>query len=90
MGEKVDDAYRLLPLAFQKKIVSMLVDARKLEEPKPGQRPLLKLFYGGLVKRAGQKPAHRFNVHSRVMKGTELVAYDTRLLIGEEGEITPL
>jgi hypothetical protein len=86
-SEKVDDAYRLLPLAMQQKIVQTLVAANKLEAPKPGQTPLLKLFYGGLVKRAGQKPAHRFNVHSRIKKGDEMLAYDTRFLIGEDGQI---
>ena len=90
ISEKVDDAYRLLPLALQEKIVTMLVTQNKLDAPKSGQTPLLKLFYGGLVKRAGQKPAHRFNVHSRVKKGDEMVAYDTRFLISEDGQITLL
>lgn len=88
--ERMDDAYRLLPLALQQKIVDMLVSQQKLDQPKPGQTPLLKLFYGGLVKRTGQKPAHRFNVHSRVKKMDEMVAYDTRFLIGEDGNITLL
>ena len=88
MGEKIDDAYRLLPLALQQKIVSMLVGQDKLEEPKRGQTPLLKLFYGGIVQRSGQKPAHRFNVHSRIRRNEETVAYDTRLLITDDGEIT--
>lgn len=90
ISEKVDDAYRLLPLALQQKIVTMLVSQNKLDAPKPGQTPLLKLFYGGLVKRAGSKPSHRFNVHSRIKKGDEMVAYDTRFLISEDGDITLL
>jgi hypothetical protein len=85
---KSDDAYRLLPLAMQRKIVEMLVARHKLEAPKPGQTPLLKLFYGGVVKRAGAKPAHRFNVHSRIKINDEMIAYDTRFLIGEDGDIT--
>ena len=89
-NDKVDDAYRLLPLAMQQKIVDMLVAQNKLEAPKPGQTPLLKLFYGGLVKRPGGKPGHRFNVHSRVQKTDEMVAYDTRFVIGEDGAITLL
>ena len=89
-SERMDDAYRLLPLALQQKIVDMLVSSGKLDQPKPGQTPLLKLFYGGLVKRPGQKPSHRFNVHSRVKKMDEMVAYDTRFLIGEDGNITLL
>src|SRR5579872_4210045 len=86
--EKADDAYRLLPLIIQQKIVAMLVSAHKLEEPKAGQTPLLKLFYGGIVKQAGKKPAHRFNVHSRVLRNDEILAFDTRFLIADDGEIT--
>ena len=90
VSEKTDDAYRLLPMALQKKIMDLLVSQGKLDAPKDGQTPLLKLFYGGLVKRPGQKPAHRFNVHSRIKKGDEMVAYDTRFLVGEDGQITVL
>lgn len=90
LSEKVDDAYRLLPLALQQRIVQMLVSQKKLEQPKAGQPPLLKLFYGGLVKRPGQKAAHRFNVHSRIKRGDEMLAFDTRFLIAEDGEITVL
>ena len=87
---KVDDAYRLLPLALQQRITQMLISQGKLEAPKPGATPLLKLFYGGLVKRPGAKTAHRFNVHSRIKRNDEMVAYDTRFLITEDGEITVL
>jgi len=85
---KMDDAYRMLPLALQKKIVDMLVQRHKLEQPKPGQTPLLKLFYVGVVKRPGQKPAHRFNVHSRIKINDEMMAYDTQFTISDDGEIT--
>ena len=88
--EKVDDAYRLLPMVLQQRIITMLVSQHKLEMPKPGQTPLLKLFYGGLVKRPGQEPAHRFNVHSRIKHNDEMIAYDTRFLITESGQITLL
>ncbi len=90
INDKIDDAYRMLPLVLQEKIVAMLIAQNKLDEPKGGQTPLLKLFYGGLMKRPGQKPAHRFNVHSRIKKGDEMIAYDTRFLVGEDGEITLL
>jgi hypothetical protein len=90
ISDRVDDAYRLLPMALQQRIMQMLISQKKLEAPKAGQIPLLKLFYGGLVKRAGQKPAHRFNVHSRVTRNDEMLAFDTRFLISEDGEITVL
>ncbi len=86
----VDDAYRLLPIALQEKLVDVLVEQEKLERPKPGQTPLLKLFYGGLVTQGGQTPAHRVNVHSRVRSERGMLAYDTRFLIAEDGEITVL
>jgi len=89
-SEKVDDAYRLLPMAMQQKIMQMLIAQNKLETPKAGQTPLLKLFYGGLVKRPNQKAAHRFNVHSRIKRNDEMLAFDTRFLVSEDGEITIL
>jgi hypothetical protein len=90
VNDKVDDAYRLLPMALQEKIIALLISQNKLEAVKPGQTPLLKLFYGGLVTRSGQKPAHRFNVHSRVKRGEEMLAFDTRFLVSEDGEITAI
>lgn len=91
MSEAVDDAYRLLPMAIQQKIVQMLVAKHRLEAPKPGQIPLLKLFYGGVQKAAEGKAAmHRFNVHSRVIVNDEAVAYDTRFLVSETGAVSIL
>jgi len=84
---KQDDAYRLLPLAVQKKIIAKLVEQRKLDPPADGQQPLVKIFYGGLVQRPGAKPVHRVNVHSRVQVKDDVMAYDTRFLVTEEGEI---
>lgn len=87
-GPQTDDAYRLLPMAIQEKIVALLVEKHRLEPPVPGKPPLLKLFYGGLVKRAGQAPAHRVNVHSRVAINDELTAYDSRFLVDDTGAVT--
>jgi hypothetical protein len=88
MAKQTDDAYRLLPMAIQQKIVAMLIAKNRLDAPHPGQTPLLKLFYGGLVKRAGKSPAHRVNVHSRKTINDELVAFDTRFLVDDEGNVT--
>lgn len=88
MEKQPDDAYRLLPLAVQNKIVQMLVGKHRLAPPAPGQPPLLKLFYGGLVKRPGKGPAHRINVHSRVTINDEVLAYDSRFLVDDAGEVT--
>ncbi|MBV8435127.1 MAG: hypothetical protein JO029_12675 [Candidatus Eremiobacteraeota bacterium] len=88
MAKQPDDAYRLLPMAIQQKIVEMLVAKGRLERPHGGQTPLLKLFYGGLINRPGKKPAHRVNVHSRISVKDELVAYDTRFLVEDDGTVT--
>ncbi|GEM_PF-585137 len=89
MTSRVDDAFPLLPPDVQERIVSVLVAERKLDPPKPGAAPLLKVFYGGLVKRPGKPPAHRINVHSRVTVDDEVLAYDSRFLVEEDGTITP-
>lgn len=88
MAKQSDDAYRLLPKAVQDKIVEMLVTKHRIDPPQPGKTPLLKLFYGGLVKRPGAPPAHRINVHSRHSVNGELTAYDTRFLVDETGHVT--
>ncbi len=84
---KPDDAYRLLPLSVQQRIVAMLVEKKRLEAPPAGQAPLMKLFYSGLTKDAEGKNVHRINVHSRIKVKDEIVAYDTRFLIGESGDV---
>lgn len=90
MHENIDDAYRLLPMAIQGKIVEKLVEQKKLEAPKPGVQPLLKLFYGGVSKKPDGSMLHRFNVHSRIKVNDDVMAYDTRFLIDEAGNITVL
>ncbi|MDQ6929564.1 MAG: PilZ domain-containing protein [Candidatus Eremiobacteraeota bacterium] len=88
--ETVDDAYRLLPMAIQNKIMAMLIAQKKLEAPKPGVSPLLKLFYGGASKKGDGTVAHRFNVHSRIKVNDETMAYDTRFLVDESGAVAIL
>lgn len=90
MDGKVDDAYRLLPMHIQERIIEMLVEQKKLEKPKPGQSPLLKLFYGGVSKKPDGSVSHRFNVHSRIKVQDDVMAYDTRFLIDEKGNVSIL
>ncbi|HEY8313962.1 MAG TPA: hypothetical protein VIG51_07280 [Candidatus Baltobacteraceae bacterium] len=87
--ERVDDAYRLLPLAIQEKIIAVLVSQHKLDAPRPGQIPLMKLYYSGVHKQAGGPPMHRFKVHSRITINDEVVPYDTPFLIGDDGTVKP-
>ena len=88
MHDKVDDAYRLLPLPLQNRLVSELVAAGRLEAPVPGRSPRIKVFYGGLTRMPGIGIAHRFNAHTRIEIDGTLMAFDTRFLVGENGEIT--
>ncbi len=88
MERQTDDAYRLLPMAVQQKIIDMLVRQHRLDAPSEGKTPLLKLFYGGLITQSNGKKAHRFNVHSRIKVRDELVAHDTRFLVFEDGTVT--
>lgn len=83
-----DDAYRLLPLVVQQKIVAALVRQNKLDPPSDGKTPLMKLFHGGAITQTDGKKAHRFNVHSRIQVREELVAHDTRFLVFEDGTVT--
>ncbi len=85
---KPDDAYRLLPMAIQQKLIAKLVEQHKLEMPHPGQQPLMKMFYGGKIEKPGQKPQHRVNIHSRIKVKDEIMAYDSRFLVTDDGEIT--
>ncbi len=87
MSPHVDDAYLLLPTALRTQIIDLLVDEHKLDRPSEGVKPMLKLFYGGLVNDLNGRPMHRFNVHSRVLKDDRMMAYDTRLLIADDGRI---
>jgi hypothetical protein len=84
---KQDDAYRLLPLAVQQKIVAKLVQMNRLAAPPPGQSPLLKIFYSGLASQPGEPAVHRINVHSRVKIQEELMAFDTRFMVSDEGDV---
>ncbi|MBV8246285.1 MAG: hypothetical protein JOZ38_10220 [Candidatus Eremiobacteraeota bacterium] len=86
--QKPDDAYRLLPLAVQQKIVSILVEQNKLEQPREGQSPLVKLFYSGVQKKSDGTQRHRVHVHSRIKVNDEMMAYDTQFFITDTGDVS--
>jgi len=83
---KEDDAFRLLPLAVQQQIVSMLVQNRRLAQPGAGQAPLLRMTYSGVIKR-GDQEIHRCHVHSRIDIEGEIRQYDTTFLINSSGKV---
>ena len=83
---KDDDAFRLLPLAVQKQVMSMLVQGNRLAMPPPGQAPLLRMTYSGVIKR-GEQQIHRCHVHSRIDVEGEIRQFDTTFLIDGAGNV---
>lgn len=83
---KSDDAFRLLPLAIQQQIVDTLVNQNHMARPGPGQAPLLRMTYSGIVKR-GTQEIHRCHVHSRIDVDGEIRQYDTTFLIDATGKV---
>lgn len=83
---KSDDAFRLLPLAIQKQIVDTLVQVNHMSMPGPGQAPLLRMTYSGVIKR-GTQEVHRCHVHSRIDVDGEIRQFDTTFLIDATGKV---
>jgi hypothetical protein len=76
--DKTDDAYRMLPMKVQQRVLDALVRAGRLEMPQPNQQPLLRM--SSLGSQAGK---HRVAVHSRIPGGPQ--AFDSVLQIDEAG-----
>ncbi len=87
MQGRDDDAYRLLPLAIQRKIIATLVDVGRLASPAEGKTPLLKMHYVGQMTRPDGSITVRVSVHSRVRVADETRAFDTPFLISEDGVV---
>ena len=83
---KADDAFRLLPLVVQKQIVDTLVQGNRLAQPGPGQAPLLRMTYSGVI-RHGTQEVHRCRVHSRIDVDGEIRQFDTTFLIDAQGKV---
>ena len=83
-----DDAYRLLPLAVQRRIVDSLVDADRLARPPEGRPPLLKMRYVGESRRGDGTKLVRVRIYSRVLDADETRSHETEFVIGEDGSVT--
>lgn len=77
-----DDAYRLLPMGVQRRIVEMLVQGGRLAPDSDPRNPLLRMKYLG--SKAGR---HRFAVHSRVSVADEIQQYDSSFTVDETGNV---
>jgi hypothetical protein len=78
-----DDAYRLLPLRVQQRVVAMLVKAGRLAPESDPKNPLLRMSYDGST-RAGE---HRLAVHSRRLVDGELLQFDSVLIVDDNGSV---
>jgi len=78
-----DDAYRLLPLRVQERVVSALIAAGRLAANSRPENPLLRMSYAGKTS-AG---AHRLAVHSRRHEDGEALQFDSFLTVDEAGDV---
>ena len=79
-----DDAYRLLPLRVQERVVAILVKAGRLAPGSDAKNPLLRMSYEGSA-RTGE---HRLAVHSRRLVDGELLQFDSVLIVDDSGNVT--
>lgn len=78
-----DDAYRLLPLRVQQRVVAILVKAGRLAPGSDAKNPLLRMSYDGST-RAGE---HRLAVHSRRSVDGEMLQFDSILIVDDAGNV---
>ena len=78
-----DDAYRLLPLRVQQRVVSALIGAGRLAANSRPENALLRMSYAGKTS-AG---VHRLAVHSRRHEDAEVLQFDSFLTVAEAGEV---
>jgi hypothetical protein len=78
-----DDAYRLLPLVVQQRIVATLVAAGRLAPESTAKNPLLRMQY----LRKTPRGQHRLSVHSRRSVDGEMRSYDSVVAIDDGGSV---
>ena len=79
--QKADDEFRSLPGAIQSAIVEQLVRAKRLEKPAPGTVPLIRMVAGSVRDHGHGQTTQDVLIHSRVMVGDQMCAYDTRFRV---------
>lgn len=80
-----DDASRLLPSKLQLRLLTMLVERRRLAPLKDGQTPLVQYFYSGVV-RHENKMMHRLTIQSKVVGSSGGEMYETRFMFDDKGD----
>jgi hypothetical protein len=79
-----DDAYRLLPLKVQERVVQTLVAAGRLAPASDAKNPLLRIAYGGPTRTGG----HVLLVHSRRNADGEVLLFDSRITVDQAGNVS--
>jgi hypothetical protein len=85
---KDDDAYRVLPLRVQNRLVTLLIAAGRLERPSKDHLPHLRMHFIGSTREPDGTQSHRVNVHSRKRIDDHWYAFDTQFEIDGAGNVT--
>ncbi len=83
MAHGDDDAYRLLPLRVQQRVVEALIAAGRLAPVSRPESALIRMSYAGKTAGGG----HRLNVHSRRHEDDEILQFDSTLTVNDNGEV---
>lgn len=80
-----DDTARLLPLALQNRLLSMLVQRGRLAPLDDRQTPLVQYFYSGIV-RHENKPMHKLIIQSKyISRDQTSTMFETPFLFDDSG-----
>lgn len=82
--DKSDDAYRMLPMRVQQRVLDALIRLGRLDMPQANQQPLLRLSSLG-----SDKGKQRLAVHSRIAggHGSDPQTFDSVIVIDETGMV---
>jgi hypothetical protein len=79
-----DDAYRLLPLRIQQRLVGLLIEAGRLAPGSEAKNPLVRISYAGTTPTG----AHRLSVHSRRLVDDEVLQFDSVVTVDDAGKVS--
>lgn len=80
-----DDTARLLPRELQNRLLSMLVERRRLAPLDQRHTPLVQYFYSGIV-RHNEKLMHRLVIQSKLVGAEHDELFETRFVFDESGK----
>jgi hypothetical protein len=83
MAGQDDDAYRLLPLRVQQRVVTVLMQSGRLAPGSDPKNPLLRMSYEGKT----TSGKHRLAVHSRRSQDGEVLQFDSVLTVDDAGNV---